>query len=381
MKSPLPKFWELLKKIATERRYRISFGLCLGGLTMIVGSHLLEESKIGSHLMWTILAEVGIACIIAAIAEFILLEHASEVFLHEIQELKTRLEKASEELRQEARKDMSEALQDMRILSHCMEHQLIDVMPFTSREPEDLSAREFSSTLENAREEIRIIAFTLEDILINRHNLLKTPLMNLLNRDARVEVKLLLVDPTSAAAHIRVKAEEGLDTTFEKSHLRRDLWANYWVIDSMMSQAEGKAKFKMQARFYDILPNFYMVSTPNEVFIEPYHLGGKNGDSPNGGAVPLLRFSSNSPMYKFAKSHFSYIWDSLHNGNLPGNGGRPGNGYIRVRTMNEVSRDVDRRVGGPERRKRNEAVPNERRASDRRSVNLERRGLTATAAR
>ena len=380
----MARFWELLRKIATQRRYQVSLGLCLGGLTMIVGSHLLEENRIGPHLMWTLLAEIGIACIIAAIAEFILLEHAGEVFLHEIQELKTLLEQASESLRQQARQDMKEARQDMKILSHCMEHQLIDVMPFTTREPEDLSAREFSSILEKARDEIRIIAFTLGDIL-HHSTFLETPLKNLLERDARVEVKLLLVDPTSDAAHIRVKAEEGPDITFEKSHLHHDLWKNFYAIKGMMSHAESKTRFKMQARFYNILPNFYMVSTPDEVFIEPYHLGGKTGDATNGGTVPLLRFRANSPMYKVANSHFSYIWDNVTNGappsNVPGDGGRPGNGYIRVRTMDEVNGEVNRRLGGPERRKKNVAVAVERRtSSDRRSIISDRRGMTATAA-
>src|SRR3954471_3093526 len=103
MRNLKDKFFGFLTKIGTQRRYQVAFGLWVGGPVMIFGSLLLENYGIGSKLIQIFILECGIAFLIAAIAEFILLEHAIEIF------------------RQEVR-------QDMRIVSHCLEHQLVDVM-------------------------------------------------------------------------------------------------------------------------------------------------------------------------------------------------------------------------------------------------------------
>lgn len=369
-KNILLPFFELLRKIGTHRRYQVAFGLSFGGLIMITASHVLEGNEIGSHLIWTILLEVGIACIIAAIAEFILLKHMGEIFKQEVEDMKTLLAQVSETFRQEVR-------HDMKILSHCLEHELVDVMPPRNREQENLAFQEIKSAIENARGEVCIIVFTLRDIL-NSLTSLEDPLRNLLERNRHVAVKLLLIDPTSDAAHIRVMVEEGSQTQFEKSNLHSALRANFYAVQDMITIAESKDKFKIEALFYNILPNFYMVSTPNEVFIEPYHLGHKTGaDSTIGGIVPLLRFSSKSPMYESAQSHFSYIWKSFENGKAPLRPGQPENGYIRVKTMDEVNKEIERRLGGSERRGKASEVNTERRsASDRR----ERRNMKVRSA-
>jgi len=323
--------------------------------------------------------EVGIACIIAAIAEFILLKHASDIFQHTVQQDLKILEQASDTFKQEVREDMKkleranetfrqEVRQDMKILSHCEEHQLVDIMPPRNEEQEHLAVREINSAIQNATGEIRIIVFTLRDILNSRTSL-DGPLTHLLRGDKAVDVKLLLIDPTSNAAHIRVMAEEGPQTRFEDSKLHFALRTTFYAIQELIENARNKKRFKIDALFYDILPNFYMVSTPTEVFIEPYHLGGAEiaEDSTIGGIVPLFRFSRNSPMYESARLHFSYIWGTPKNGNGDGNGGQHQSGYIRVKTMDEVSREIDRRLDKLERRNQISQVDIDRRIADRRS--------------
>lgn len=166
-------------------------------------------------------------------------------------------------------------------------------------------------------------------------------------------------------------AEEGKDKQLEGSKLDSALHSNFYAIDEMVSIARTKNKFKIEALFYNILPTFYMVSMDSEVFIEPYHLGyekGEGKDSTMGGIVPLLRFSSKSPMYKFAQSHFWYIWNH-ENGDPTGNGAQPHNGYIQIKTMEEVRAEINRRKQGKtDRRRKNVPVATERRLSNRRGV-------------
>jgi hypothetical protein len=349
MRNLIAKFFELITKIGTQRRYQVAFGLWVGGPAMIFVSLLLENYEIGSKLIQIFILECGIACLIAAIADFILLEHAIKIFREEVR-------------------------QDMRIVSHCLEHQLVDVMSSHNQEQEDLTIQEINLAIENARGDICISVFTLRDIL-NYRTSLESPLRHLLNSDKDVKVKLLLIDPTSVAAQIRVMAEEGEETLFEKSNLHAALRSNFYAIRELINIAKNKNRFKIEALFYDILPNFFMVSTPSEVFIEPYHLGYKTGGgSTIGGLVPLLRFGSKSPMYEFAKSHFSYIWKNYENGYPTDNGARHNKGYIRVKTMDEVSREIDKRLGRSERRSKTLPVDIERRSPS------NRRGTTTTTA-
>jgi hypothetical protein len=329
MKNLLDKFFDLLRKIGTQQRHKVAFGVFFGGLTLIISAHLLEEYKIGSHLIWVILLEVGIAFIIASIAEFILLEHVSQIFRQEIRE-------------------------ENRILSHCMEHQLIDILPPCTDE-QNLAVREINSAVEKSRGEICLLACTLKDI---RHSdtLLRGPLQKLLNNNEEVEVKLLLIDPTGDGAMIRVKAEEGSDKTVTESQLFNDLCSSINFIQRMMKHAKDKnSRFRIEARFCNTLPNFYMISTRNDIFIELTHLGHNlDGRPPIDGDSPLFRFSSKSAMHELANSHFSYIW------NLPGSYAQHSNGDIRVRHMDDVCPQFERR-GKRDRRIKTLAVESDKR--------------------
>jgi hypothetical protein len=341
MKSLITKFFDLLRKLGTQRRHQVAFGVFFGGLAMMISSHLLAENEVGSHLVQVLLLEVGIACIIASIAEFILLEHVSQIFRQEVRE-------------------------DIKILSHCMEHQLVDILPPCSDE-QNLAVKEINSAVEKSRGEICILAGTLLDI---RHSdtLLRGPLQKLINNNEEVEVKFLLIDPKGNGARIRVKAEEGSNIRVPESQLYNDLCSSINFIQKKMKQAKDKdSRFKIEARFYNTLPNFYMISTASDIFIELTHLGYNiAGGAPVDGDSPLFRFSSKSTMYELARSHFLYIW------NLPESLAQHSNGDIKVRTMEDVCREFERR--GVRRERRTQVLPVER---DRRTQS-DRRDLIAS---
>ncbi|HEV7395281.1 MAG TPA: hypothetical protein VGN86_02120 [Pyrinomonadaceae bacterium] len=327
MKHLLTKFFDLLRKIGTQRRHQVAFGVSFGGLTLIVASHLLKQYQFGTELVWVILLEVGIACVIASIAEFILLEHVSQIFRQEVRD-------------------------DIDLLSHCMQHQLIDILPPSSDE-HTATVRAINSAVEKSRDDIRILACTLRDI---NHSdaLIRGPLQKLLRRDDAVSVKFLLIDPEGAGVQTRISAEEGCNEEVEETLLYGELCTTINLIKNMINKAKG-ARFSMEARFYDTLPNFYMISTPTEIFIQFCHLGyNLAGGAPIVGDAPLFRFSSKSTMYQLANSHFSYIWD------LRKNSSERGDGSIRIRTMDEVSPPYERR-GRQERRARTARVESDRR--------------------
>ena len=327
MSNPLDRFFNLLKEIGTQRRYQVAFGLWFGGLIMIATSLVLEK-YVGLYLLWIVLAELGITCIIAAVAEFILLEHVKEIFLEEVR-------------------------QDNDIVRHCLEHQLIDVMP-PSREELNLSLQDINSTVRGPRSEVRIIAFTLQDVLPNEF-LLHRVLKRQLDNDERVTLKLLLVDPASPAAKIRVMAEEGPQITLNRSQLSSRLRLSIDAIQELKERARDLQEFKIEAGFCNVLPNFYMISTPNDLFIEPYHLGYKSrGHSGAARRSPLLRFSSKSDLYQSANLHFEYLWKHFEHGSATGS-------EIYVKGIDEVER---RRA--PRRSKAVPADAEKRLASERR---------------
>jgi hypothetical protein len=315
----------LLKKIALEPRYRRAVLIGGAGTIVVITSHILEWAT-GSHALWIIvLLELGIAGVITAIAEFSLIELARQSFAQE-------------------------ARQDMRIISHCLEHHLVDVLP-SSQTEKNLAIQEISSVLERSRQEIRMMVFNLQDILSD--TFLRGTLNRLLDNDDNVSVKLLLVDPKGDAAQIRATAE-GTQASLFHAYLGSDICR----ISGIANNAKNKQRFKIEARFCDVLPHFYMVSTESDLFLEPCHLAYRK--RPIKGDVPILRFSNQSAMYDIAKSHFDYIWDS------PKISAPRKNGYIPIRTLEEVLPEFEHRKR--DRRKQQLPVAEERRENNRRKA-------------
>ncbi len=323
MRSPLAWFFALQGKISDQRRYQVALGLCVLGLIVITASVVLDE-HVGPHLLWIVFSELGIACIIAAIAEFILLEHAKKIFQDEIR-------------------------QDIRIVSHCLEHELVDVM--SPSKEQTLSFPDTKPT-NGKRAEIRMLAFTLQDLLPSEESL-RHVLKHQLDRDERVTLKLLLVDPMSAAGKIRVMAEEGPIRPAD-SNLRRRAFLSLGEIQQLRERVHSLKEFRIEAGFCNVLPHFYMISTPTDLYIEPYHLGYKRGRHTIARRMPLFRFSSKSEVYESALAHFDYLWTYYEHGSASTND-------IRVEKIDDVERRRE-----PRRSKAAEAEAERRVTSERR---------------
>jgi hypothetical protein len=327
-------FSVLGRKLSSQRRYQRALVIFVTGLLLIIVPQFLEGEKNGSHALWVIvLLELGIACLIASVAEFSLIEHVKENFKQEVR-------------------------QDMRIVSHCLEHQLVDILPSSNIE-KNLAVQEISSTLERARDEIRVMVCNLQDILSD--TFLRGTLNRLLVNDDRVEVQLLLLDPKSNAAWVRATAEGA--KSLQLSQLYADLGANIRKLSGIVEEAKNKRNFKIEARFYDVLPHFYMISTKEDLFLEPCHLVGKRSIQEN---VPIFRFTAKSAMYDIAESHFKYVWQGPKKEPSLGK-----NGYIHIRTLEEVMPDFENR----KRDRRTRKLPVD---SDRRSSDSERRHIKAS---
>jgi hypothetical protein len=311
MRKLVDWFLKLQGKIGTQRRYQVAFGLCLLGLIIIAASVVLDEHG-GPHLLWIVLSEFGIACMIAAIAEFILLEHAKTEFLQEVR-------------------------QDIKIAAQCWEHQLIDVMAPRKEEP-DPALQDINTALKGARGEICIIGASLDDSLLDE-SLGRVVDSLLLENHNNVSVKLLLIDPKSPAANICAITEEGPMVNPERSRLSHRLRTSIDVIEKW-----GQLEYKIKAGFCNVLPSFYMISTARDLFIEPCHLEDKsNGRSARSRKTPLFHFSSESEMYRSATSHFSYLWGHLENCNPPAGVLRRKNDSIQVRSTEDVYKEMNRR--------------------------------------
>ena len=299
------RFRTLKTMIGSQPRYQRALTLFVLGLALIIFPPVLEE-KTSSHALWVIvLVELGIACLIASVAEFSLIEHVKQSFQQEVR-------------------------QDMRIVSHCLEHQLVDILPSSNTE-KNLAVQEISSVLERARGEIRVMVCNLQDLLSD--TFLRGTLNRLLVNDDQVEVKLLLLDPKSDAAKVRAVVEGAKN--IQSSQLYADLGANVRKISGIIEEAKNKKNFKIETRFCDVLPNFYMVSTQDDLFFEPCHLAGKR---PIHETVPILRFTSKSTMYSVAASHFEYVWEGPKS-----NLSLRKNGCIQIRTLDEVMPDFENR--------------------------------------
>ena len=237
---------------------------------------------------------------------------------------------------------LNDVRKEFKLITHSLDQGLVDVLPPRRLGQQNTTIPEIASALKIARGEIRIIGFSLREFLDGGQPLCNT-LMSLLNNDEEVTVMTLLIDPTTDAARMRAIAEQGAEIEYRAGELYNDDVASIRSLQALMRAARRKERFKVEARFYNFHPTFYMIGTPDTVFIEPYHLGRKVNDPPCiGGFVPLFRFTPTSEMHQRAYIHFDYIWHSLERAERlssqePENQGNRGDGkFLRVRTIGQV---------------------------------------------
>lgn len=310
-------------RIGTESRHQKAFVIGLIGLGLIVAHHV---PRIWTHLpeAWpSISLEIGIAFVIAAIAEFILLEHAVAAIREEIQ-------------------------REKQLVSHCSRHHLVDVIaPRTQKDSSALN--EIERALRGAQGDVCILGLSLQDFLTHHHmsNSGLLPLLNEMIATNKVRVRMLLVDPNSSAVDALGYAARGPSSS-DQTELRWRVCNSIHQIDRMKTTGKGK---QIEARFHNTLPGFYMISTANALFMEPYHFGAKPNSLPYSyGSAPILRFGPQSAMYQLALSHFSYIWNSEETTSDGSGRERCDGRFIRVRTLEQVLPEAERRRDVTDRR-------------------------------
>ena len=295
--NPAARFLQLLSELIGQPRFRVAVLLALLGISGVVFSYVYETYLGSSVVISFVASSIGVALLVTAIAEFILLEHASRAIASEMNQIIGKLRN------------------DFSIVSHSGECGLLDVI--TARRDRSLNRplrfrKAVAQALQERNDKIYILGVSLQEFLGGgRH--FASHIQRFIEDDNNVLVHMLLLDPTCNAARIRATAEEGRREQHINTQLYNDLRTSIISLRNLKNRAAQCERFKIDARFTNIHPMFYMILTSDMVFIEPYHLGRLEGDPTCiGGSVPAFVFSSNSEIYHRAKSHFEYVWNSTN---------------------------------------------------------------------
>ena len=291
--SSLARFFEVSAELVQQRRFRVAVVLFLLGTAALIGSYLFESEPARVTIISFVVSSLGAALVVTAVAEFVLLEHASRA------------------MRQQLEETMDQLRRDFAIVTHSIENGLTDVLSPRRGDPSETSVvRTLSSILRDARGELRISGFSLREFLDGGQPLYAI-IQSLLRNDEPVNVRMLLIDPISEAARLRTMVEQGPLVVHTQGAVFSDVVASISAIEFIVEAARGRSRFSFEARFCNLNPPFYMVATSETLFLEPYHLGRVPGDPPCiGGFVPVLRFRAGCQMYQRALLHFDYIWNS-----------------------------------------------------------------------
>ncbi len=291
-KNSVARFFEVVAELIGEPRFRVALTLFVIGLGALGFAYVYEDPVSRLRVLSFLLSSLGVALLVTAVAEFVLLEHASRA-------MREQIEKTLDQLRQ-----------DFAIVTHSIDNGLVDVLPPRRGDQQPRVIDALSSMIRGARGELRLIGFSLREFLDGGQPLY-TIIQDLLRDDQKVRVKAILIDPTTDAARLRTVVEEGPRFEYTKGQLYTDTVASLRSLEHLMARSRSMRQFQIDVRFCNLPPPFYMVASPEALFVEPYHLGRLPGDPPCiGGFVPILRFGAASTMYKRAWAHFEYVWRS-----------------------------------------------------------------------
>lgn len=292
--------------------------LCSAGMLLLTFS-LVAESPAARPKLWSILlAEAGIACLVTAIAESALLAGLIR------------------ELRSEVKVLLDNVRKDYDVVTHALRNGVQDVLDPRRINPTG-AWQAFVDALRPARGDVWIEGVCLKDFL-DGSNPVSRELRRMLQDDEAINVKLLVLDPTSDAAYIRSAVEQNR-IPYEDGQLFADVTASMASLREFYDAAAKKERFKIEARFYNVDPHAYLFGTPDTLFLEAYHLGPLPGDGPCiGGFVPIIRYKEGSTMYARMHQHFQTIWHAR-----PATGqATPVHGCLQVRTLEEVEHELRR---------------------------------------
>ena len=139
------------------------------------------------------------------------------------------------------------------------------------------------------------------------------------NNNNEFSVKVLLIDPESDWKKQREEAED----KFAKDKLGTDLGQSIVWLNNNIRNLEHEDKIKDNIRFYNATPDFFLFITSHCVLFENYHMGAFELEKETdrgvralglGGHVPVFKFDSKSPMYKYLNGQFDYYFEKKIDG-------------------------------------------------------------------
>jgi hypothetical protein len=210
--------------------------------------------------------------------------------------------------------------------------------------------RKITAAIEHARGEVWICGICLKEFL-DGANPISRVIRQLLIDDEDIQLKLVLLDTGSDAAKLRSAAEQGIAVPYEEGQLFNDMSGSVASLRALYNDAASANRFKIEARFCNVMPPAYIVGTPQSLYLEVYHFGRTPTDGPCiGGFIPTLHFNSASETYRRMSQHFKYIWNSRSEFDVKGSqtvGTLYDGRILKVRTLDEVEADLRGQRGCP----------------------------------
>jgi len=218
----------------------------------------------------------------------------------------------------------------LKLIKEIQDNGLLKIYePYDIKFKKDEEPREFTNDINNMLEkeekEIKICGLSLREFFTDGRKF-GDKMRNAFERMARnkeFSVKVLLIDLESDWKTQREEAEN----KFAKDKLGTDLvqsivWLNN-TITNLEHEDKIRDKIRDNIRFYNATPDFFLFITSECVVFENYHMGAFELKKETqggvralglGGHVPVFKFDSKSPMYKYLNSQFDYYFEKKIDG-------------------------------------------------------------------
>jgi uncharacterized membrane protein len=265
----------------------------------------------------SLISSAGVALIIIALVE----SRHLQISLEEIS--KKIIDHSARNLHNEFEKTFE-------ILEHSKYNGLIDILPPRLDEERGECTREIIASEIKKSKSVRIFSISGLDFFgapgggLSHAGKSFDAIMGIIdtaneeNKPLNLEIKALLMHPTSEAAKFRDQIE-----SFDGR--KGNIWEDIKKAEKgikILNQHAGKKFIKYL--LYSIFPQASFVLTDSYIFVEPYHYAPTKelsnalkekglrattlATNCTGGRIPIFQFSSNSSMYVAMQKHFDSIW-------------------------------------------------------------------------
>ena len=185
----------------------------------------------------------------------------------------------------------------------------------------------FRNKSNTEEEEIKICGLSLRLFFNSDHGKFFNEIRNAFERmdnKGKPIVKILMLDPKRDCFWKKQREIVEDHFTIPERKLGKNLEDSINWLRRNIKKLKNKDKIMDNIRFYNATPDFFLFITSQCILFEIYHMGvyqleeEKNIDLCAlglGGHVPVLKFDSRSPMYKYLSAHFDYYFDN-HVGTL-----------------------------------------------------------------